>query len=36
MKSLTLKFKPYSFLKYPANILASGWHYLYRVRPFKY
>ena len=36
MLTFELEFKPYSLYKYPTKLIASGWHYLYRVRPFKY
>ncbi len=36
MLTFELDFKPYSLFKYPATFIASGWHYLYRVRPFRY
>lgn len=36
MKAFDLYFKPRSFYKIPVSIVASGWHYLYRVKPFTY
>lgn len=36
MNCFDLTFRPYSPYKIPATIIASGWHYLYRVRPFRY
>jgi hypothetical protein len=36
MLTFDLEFKPYSFYKYPTTLIASGWHYLYRVKPFRY
>jgi hypothetical protein len=36
MNCFDLTFRPYSPYKIPASLIASGWHYLYRVRPFRY
>lgn len=36
MMTFELQFKPYSLYKLPASLIAIGWHYLYRVRPFEY
>jgi len=36
MKTFELDFKPYSLYKYPASLIASGWHYMYRIKPFTY
>lgn len=36
MKRFDLFFKPNSIVKYPVTVIAKGWHYFYRVRPFTY
>jgi hypothetical protein len=36
MKTFELDFKPYSLYKYPVLLIASGWHYIYRIKPFTY
>lgn len=36
MNCFELTFQPGSLYKIPVTFIASGWHYLYRIRPFRY